>query len=90
MRVDKFLKLSRLIKRRAVARQAAQAERVWVNGRVAKPSTEVRAGDRLAVRMGGRWMEVEVLAVPEQVRAEEAGTLYRVISERAAGDDEGV
>ena len=80
MRLDKYLKVSRLIKRRTVANEACDNERVSVNGRVVRASYEVKAGDRIAIRFGARTLTVEVLSVAENVRANEAGTLYREIA----------
>lgn len=81
MRLDKFLKVSRLIKRRTVAKEFADNERVTINGRVAKPASEVNKGDILGVRLGGRILTVEVLEVRDNVRASEASSLYRILNE---------
>lgn len=81
MRLDKFLKVSRLIKRRTLAKDASDAGRITVNGRIAKPSTEVKAGDILEIGFGAKKLKVEVLDVKENVRAEEAKNLYRVLEE---------
>lgn len=80
MRLDKFLKVSRLIKRRTVAKDLADNERVLVNGRVAKPAAEVTPGDIITVRLGGKNLVVEVLELKDSVRASDAGRLYRVIT----------
>ena len=66
MRLDKYLKVSRLIKRRTVANEACDNERVSVNGRVQRASYEVKPGDRIAIRFGARTLEVEVLSVAER------------------------
>ncbi|HPF43468.1 MAG TPA: RNA-binding S4 domain-containing protein [Syntrophomonadaceae bacterium] len=79
MRLDKFLKTARIIKRRTVAKDFALSERIMVNGRVAKPSTTVKAGDIVSLRIGERQMVFEVLAIKENIRAAEAKDLYRVI-----------
>jgi len=65
MRLDKFLKVSRIIKRRTVAKDFAANERVMVNGRVAKPSTEVKIGDRLTLQIGSHTTVFEVLDIKE-------------------------
>lgn len=80
MRLDKFLKVTRLIKRRTVAKEFAENERVLVNGRVAKPSAEVRPGDMITIRLGEKQLVVEVLEVKDSARASDARNLYRVIS----------
>lgn len=80
MRLDKFLKVTRLIKRRTVAKEFAENERVLVNGRVAKPSAEVRPGDMITLRLGEKQLVVEVLEVKDSARASDARNLYRVIS----------
>ena len=79
MRLDKFLKVSRLIKRRTVANEACDNARVTVNGRPAKASCDVKPGDVLRIAFGQRTLAVEVLAVEETVRQADAGTLYREI-----------
>ncbi|GHU97441.1 RNA-binding S4 domain-containing protein [Clostridia bacterium] len=77
MRLDKFLKVSRLIKRRTVANEACDGERVTVNGKVAKASYDVKVGDVLEIRFGARKTRVEVLAVAEQASKDAAAGLYR-------------
>jgi len=81
VRLDKFLKVSRLVKRRTVAKDFADHERVLVNGRVAKPATEVRPGDVITIQFGVRKMVVEVLELKESVRAADAAQLYRTIEQ---------
>lgn len=70
-----------MIKRRTLAKDASDAGRITVNGRIAKPSTEVKAGDILEIGFGAKKLKVEVLDVKENVRAEEAKNLYRVLEE---------
>ena len=77
MRLDKYLKVSRLIKRRTVANEACDSERVFVNGRVAKASYDVKVGDQLELHFGTRTLRVEVLAVAEAVRKDDAPAMYR-------------
>ena len=79
MRLDKFLKVSRLIKRRTVANEACDNGRVSVNGRVVKASYEVKPGDRIEIGLGSRTVAVEVLQVAEAVRKDDAGAMYREI-----------
>ena len=79
MRLDKFLKVSRIIKRRTVANEACGAERVTVNGRPAKASYDVKVGDKLSIRFGERTLNVEVLQVAETVRKDDASGMYREI-----------
>ena len=79
MRLDKYLKVSRLIKRRTVANEACDNERVTVNGRPAKASYDVKVGDRLEIRFGAKTLCVEVLNVAENVRKEDAVGMYREI-----------
>jgi len=81
MRLDKFLKVSRLIKRRTVAKELADQGRVVVNGRPAKASTEVNLGDVLEIRLGQKLMTVKVTDLKETVKKEEALDLYEVLSE---------
>lgn len=78
MRLDKYLKVSRIIKRRTVANQAADMGRISVNGKVAKPSTAVNVGDSLDILMAGKHTVVEVLSVSEHATKESAAAMYRV------------
>ena len=80
MRLDKYLKVSRLIKRRTVANDACDNARVTVNGRPAKASYDVKVGDVLAIAFGQRTLTVEVLAVAEAVRKGDASAMYREIA----------
>jgi ribosomal 50S subunit-recycling heat shock protein len=80
MRVDKFLKVSRIVKRRTVAKEAADAGRVSVNDRTAKAGTEVSAGDEITVRFGTSVLRVRVVSVAESVRKEDAADMYEVLS----------
>ena len=79
MRLDKFLKVSRLIKRRTVANEACDGGRVLVNGKPAKASYEVKVGDVLEVAFGQRTLKVEVLSVNEYATKSEAPAMYREI-----------
>lgn len=79
MRLDKFLKVSRLIKRRTVANEACDAGRVMVNGKSAKASVNVKVGDIIEIMFGQRTVKVEVLAIADTSRKEEAGELFRYL-----------
>jgi len=79
MRLDKYLKVSRVIKRRTVANDACDAGRVTVNGKIAKASQEVKVGDVMEIRFGNNLTKIEVLSIKEQVRKEEATEMYRAI-----------
>ena len=79
MRLDKYLKVSRIIKRRTVANEACSMGRVTVNDKVAKPATDVKVGDIISVRMGAKRLTAEILLVKEVVRKEEADSMYRII-----------
>jgi len=79
MRLDKYLKVSRLIKRRSVANEACDGERVSVNGRAAKASYDVKPGDMLEIRFGQRTLKVEVLSVSEHATKSDAPAMYREI-----------
>jgi ribosomal 50S subunit-recycling heat shock protein len=79
MRLDKYLKVSRLIKRRTVANEACDGERVSVNGRTAKASYDVKPGDVIEVRFGQRTLKVEVLTVSEHATKADAPAMYREI-----------
>ena len=79
MRLDKFLKVSRLIKRRTVANEACDAGRVSINGKAAKASAAVKSGDVIEIAFGTRTVKVEVLDVQETVKKEEAKELFRYL-----------
>lgn len=79
MRLDKYLKLSRIIKRRTVANQAADAGRIKVNGKPAKPSLNVKAGDIIEIAFGDKTVKAEVLSTPEIVRKEDAEKMFRYL-----------
>ena len=79
MRLDKYLKVSRLIKRRTVANEACDGGRISVNGRPAKASYDVKVGDQIAIAFGQRTVTVEVLAVEENAKKDEAAAMYREI-----------
>ncbi len=84
MRLDKYLKVSRIIKRRTVANEACSGGRVTLNGRVAKPGAEVKPGDIMTIRFGDHLGKYEILSAPAVVRKEGAAELYRVLEEDAA------
>ena len=79
MRLDKYLKVSRLIKRRTIANEACDNGRISVNGRVVKASYEVKVGDKIEITMGTRTVAVEVLQVAESVRKDDACAMYKEI-----------
>ena len=79
MRLDKFLKVSRLIKRRTVANEACDNGRISVNGRVVKASYDVKVGDKIEISMGTRTVAVEVLEIADNVRKDDAVTMYKEI-----------
>ena len=80
MRLDKYLKISRIIKRRTVANEACSAGRVSINDKVAKPSTDVKEGDVIAIRLGAKLFKAEITSVREFAPKEAASEMYRVIS----------
>ncbi len=84
MRLDKFLKVSRLIKRRTVANEACDSERISVNGKNAKASYDVKIGDRITVAFGNRSVTVKVLEIKDTTKKTEASGMYEIISESDA------
>ena len=84
MRLDKYLKVSRLIKRRTVANEACDSERVSVNGRTVKASYDVKIGDKIAVTFGQKTVTVKVLDIRETTKKTESVGMYEVISETDA------
>ena len=81
MRIDKFLKVSRLLKRRALAQEACDGGRVSVNNRPAKPSHHVKEGDIVEIAFNSGAVKFEVLMIKETVRKEQAEQMYRIITE---------
>ena len=80
MRLDKYLKVSRLIKRRTVAKDVCSGGKVEINGKVAKAGSEVKVGDKLSIHFGDKVLEVTIKDVKDNVRASEASSLYEVLS----------
>lgn len=82
MRLDKYLKVSRLIKRRTVANEACDNERVTVNGRLARASYDVKVGDVITIRFGQKALSVEVLSVADNVGKADAAAMYRETTDK--------
>ena len=81
MRIDKYLKVSRILKRRTISKELAENERIEINGRIVKPSHEVKAGDIVRITFGNRRLEVRVLSVTEVKKKQEAQEMYEIINE---------
>ncbi|ANY73595.1 MULTISPECIES: RNA-binding S4 domain-containing protein [Paenibacillus] len=90
MRVDKFLKVSRLIKRRTVAKDVSDQGRVLINGREAKPSSSVKLGDEITVQFGQKLVTVRVERLAETTRKDEANSLYTLVKEEPIVKDNGL
>lgn len=80
MRIDKYLKVSRLIKRRSIAAESCENGRVLINGKAAKPSTAVNVGDRITLLFGERELNVEVTSIAEHATKSDASELYKALS----------
>ena len=81
MRLDKYLKVSRIIKRRTIANEACSGGRVALNGKVAKAGAEVKVGDTISIRFGDKLGQYEVLSIQETVKKDQASAMYRILSE---------
>lgn len=81
MRIDKFLKVSRIIKRRTVAKDVCEEERIYINGKPVKPSKEVKVGDVVTVRFGNRSLSVKVLSIESVVTKAQAEEMYEIVEE---------
>lgn len=79
MRLDKYLKVARIFKRRTVAHDVSEGERITVNGKTAKPSTTVKVGDVVLIRYGLRLLEIRVLAVEDQTKKSDAASMFSVL-----------
>ncbi|WP_088043544.1 RNA-binding S4 domain-containing protein [Bacillus sp. EAC] len=86
MRLDKFLKVSRIIKRRTLAKEVADQGRITINGTVAKASTEVKVGDELKIRFGQKIVTAKVNLLKETVRKEEADAMFTIVGEEKLTD----
>ena len=84
MRLDKYLKVSRLIKRRTVANEACDASRISVNGRAAKASYDVKLGDKITVSFGQKSVTVRVLDIKDTTKKSDAALMYEIIDETDA------
>lgn len=84
MRIDKYLKNARVIKRRTLAKEACDGGRVTINGKLAKAGSEVEVGDEVCISFGRGPMRFEILATPESVKKEDAESLYRLIGDQDA------
>lgn len=86
MRLDKYLKVSRLIKRRTVAKEISDQGRISINGKVAKSSSDVSTNDELEIRFGNKTLTVKVLKIVETTKKDEAADMYEIVSETFAHD----
>ena len=86
MRLDKYLKVSRLIKRRTVAKEISDQGRISINGKVAKSSSDVSTNDELEIRFGNKTLTVKVLKIVETTKKDEAVDMYEIVSETFAQD----
>ena len=81
MRLDKYLKVSRLIKRRTVAKEVADKGRITLNGQVAKSSSSLKVGDVLTIQFGNKRLELKVLGLKDSTKKEDAASMYEILSE---------
>ena len=81
MRLDKLLKVSRLIKRRTLAKEASEQERILVNDKIAKPSKELKIGDIITIQFGRKEIQVKVISLNPSIKKEDASNMYELISE---------
>lgn len=88
MRLDKYLKVSRIIKRRTVAKEVADKGRIKVNGILAKSSTVLKSGDEVEIRFGNKLLTVRVLAMLDSTKKEDANKMYEIVSEVRVSSDE--
>ena len=86
MRVEKYLKTARILKRREAAKELALQGRIQINGRIAKPSTEVEVGDVLRLEFGYRILEIKILDIQKQVSKQNASLLFEILKEEKIDD----
>ncbi|MBU9710171.1 RNA-binding S4 domain-containing protein [Evansella tamaricis] len=87
MRIDKFLKVSRIIKRRTIAKEVAEQGRIQINGQTAKAGANVKIGDEVAIRLGQKHLVVRVDRLEETARKEDAATFYSIVKEERITDN---
>ena len=87
MRLDKFLKISRIIKRRQVAKEVADKGRIQINGKVAKSSSSVKVGDVLTIQIGNKVLEVKIQELHESTKKDDAAKMYEIINEKRINED---
>lgn len=87
MRLDKYLKVARISKRRAIGKELADNERVLINGKIAKPSSEVKENDILTIYFGQKELTIKVLMLAKQVSKQQASLMFEVISEKKREND---
>lgn len=87
MRVDKYLKVSRILKRRTISKELAENQRIEINGRIVKPSHDVNVGDTIAITFGNRKLEIRVLSIQEVKKKQEASDMYEIVSETRLESD---
>ena len=88
MRLDKYLKTARILKRRTVSKELADQERVYVNGKIAKPSTDVKIGDTIKVIFGYRELTVRVTMIQKQAKKNDASLMFEVMEEKLIKKEE--
>lgn len=81
MRLDKYLKVSRLIKRRTVAKEVADHEKIMVNDKLSKPSTDIKVNDIISIRFGMKIVTIKVLSINEYTKKEDSSLMYEIIKE---------
>lgn len=86
MRLDKYLKVSRLIKRRTVAKEVADHEKIMVNNKLSKPSTDVKINDIISIRFGMKIVTIKVLSINEYTKKDESNLMYEIIKEEKVED----
>ncbi|MCR5349474.1 MAG: RNA-binding S4 domain-containing protein [Acholeplasmatales bacterium] len=82
MRLDKFLKVSRLIKRRTLAKEVSESERVLVNGKIAKPSKDLKIGDIITIEFGMKMVSIKVISLDISIKKADASNMYELIEEK--------
>lgn len=88
MRLDKYLKTARILKQREAAKELALQGRIWVNDRVAKPSTELKIGDQIRIQFGTRILTIQVLDIQKQVSKQNAQLLFEIVNEERIESDQ--